>query len=401
MLLTPSPRIRTLLAGTTVALCSGTNYVFSAYAPQLATRCGLSSTQLNLVGIAGNLGVYTSGPVWGVSIDRGGPRGVLCWAAGLIALGYAGIRAVYIHAGAAAASDSQHLTTTPTPPIKASFQTVTLLCLCMLATGFAASAGLNASLNTVARSFPAHQRATASGITLAGFGLSAFLFSSIAHAVFPGRTDGFLALLAVGTAVGMGVGVVGVKTVALLPAEDGEEEAAAHEEAQEEGYIRVMDQEEQGYADLVDTPGTGVGGPLTLERGERDEVDDYLTHPRPHHRSHHHGLLHEEVPLTVSRSRSTDVPRSSVDLLPIRSRSSREHLHSSDEALLQSPSLSVGEAVEKHIGGVEDGQVSGKQLLESLDFWAIVVILTLCTFPARPRSSLSSFCMLHTADFLS
>lgn len=32
----------------------------SAYAPQLATQLELSSTQLNIVGAAGNLGVYLS-----------------------------------------------------------------------------------------------------------------------------------------------------------------------------------------------------------------------------------------------------------------------------------------------------------------------------------------------------
>ncbi|KAJ9095702.1 hypothetical protein QFC21_005574 [Naganishia friedmannii] len=350
MLPIPSSRIRTLLAATTVALCSGTNYVFSAYAPQLASRCGLSSTQLNLVGIAGNLGVYTSGPVWGVFIDRGGPRGVLCWAAVLIALGYGGIRAVYIHASATANNAS-------TKPLKASTQTVALLCFCMLATGFAASAGLNASLNTVARSFPAHQRATASGITLAGFGLSAFLFSTLAHAVFPGRTEGFLALLAVGTAVGMCVGVVGVRTV---PVEDEDEDEA------EEGYVRV-DQEEGGYADF-DTP---AGGPEPSVRTSLEA--NYLAHP--HHRSHTHLQLHEEVPLTVSRSRSTDVLRSSVDLVPARLRPSLEHLHPSGEALLEAPPASCG--AEKQFGGVADGQVSGKQLFMSPDFWVIVSILTL------------------------
>jgi hypothetical protein len=36
---------------------------FPGYAPQLATQLHISSTQVNLVGLAGNLGMYLSGPL--------------------------------------------------------------------------------------------------------------------------------------------------------------------------------------------------------------------------------------------------------------------------------------------------------------------------------------------------
>lgn len=42
---------------------SGSNYVYSAYAPQLATELVISSTQVNLIGLAGNLGMYLAGPL--------------------------------------------------------------------------------------------------------------------------------------------------------------------------------------------------------------------------------------------------------------------------------------------------------------------------------------------------
>jgi hypothetical protein len=45
------------------------------------------------------------------------------------------------------------------------------------------------------------QRATAFGLVISGFGLSAFLFSALAHALFPGDTAAFLALLALGTSL--------------------------------------------------------------------------------------------------------------------------------------------------------------------------------------------------------
>lgn len=231
-------RIRLLIAATIVSLSSGTNYLFSAYAPQLSQRLHLSSTQLNLVGIAGNLGVYTSGPVWGVFIDRRGPRGVLVCAAGLVAAGYGGVRWIYLTQGTSE---------------KASSETVWALAACMLMTGYAASAGLNASVNTVARSFPSSSRATATGITLAGFGLSAFLFSSAAHVLFEGRTEAFLGLLAAGTAMGMIVGVLGVRTIHYV-----------EESYVEEGYAPV------GGEDAVeDSPGVKA---LALTRSRSTEV---------------------------------------------------------------------------------------------------------------------------------
>lgn len=44
------------------------------------------------------------------------------------------------------------------------------------------------------------QRTTVTGVVVAGYGLSAFVFSAIARAIFPGDTSGFLLTLAVGTA---------------------------------------------------------------------------------------------------------------------------------------------------------------------------------------------------------
>jgi hypothetical protein len=68
-----------LLAATAVAISCGTNYSFSfvlfflpthaeadqsrrnsSWAPQLANQLGLSSTQTNVIGAGGNLGVYLS-----------------------------------------------------------------------------------------------------------------------------------------------------------------------------------------------------------------------------------------------------------------------------------------------------------------------------------------------------
>ena len=48
------PRITTLLTSLLVALSSGTDYVYSAYSPQLGARLGMNHTQLNIVASAGN-----------------------------------------------------------------------------------------------------------------------------------------------------------------------------------------------------------------------------------------------------------------------------------------------------------------------------------------------------------
>lgn len=59
----------------------------SAYAPQLAVKLSLSSTQTNLIGAAGNGGVYLSGPFIGMAVDRKGPRAVLVFSAITLGVG--------------------------------------------------------------------------------------------------------------------------------------------------------------------------------------------------------------------------------------------------------------------------------------------------------------------------
>lgn len=74
-----------------------------------------------------------------------------------------------------------------------------LLALAMFMTGVGGNSGLSAALNATAKSFPDGTRASATGTVLAGFGLSAFLFSTVGHAAFKGDAAGLLLLLALGT----------------------------------------------------------------------------------------------------------------------------------------------------------------------------------------------------------
>ena len=77
----------------------------------------------------------------------------------------------------------------------------TLLAFGMFLTGTGGAAGNTAGMNTVAKSFTDKTRASATGLVLAGFGLSAFLYSSIGHTLFKGDAGGLLLLLSLGTSI--------------------------------------------------------------------------------------------------------------------------------------------------------------------------------------------------------
>lgn len=63
-------------------------YVYSAWAPQFADRLKYSTTQSNLVGLAGNLGMYACGLPIGMLVDKKGPRPAVLLGSIMLALGY-------------------------------------------------------------------------------------------------------------------------------------------------------------------------------------------------------------------------------------------------------------------------------------------------------------------------
>ncbi|KAF9224559.1 MFS general substrate transporter [Gyrodon lividus] len=212
-----TPRITTLLGSILVALSSGTNYIYSAYAPQLGARLHVSHTQLNIIGLAGNIGVYSSGPVWGRIVDLRGPRIPLIGASICLLVGYAGIKRIYDDGiGDAATVSPLH---------------IAVLVMCGFMTGLGGNAGLGAAVNTTAKSFPDTARATTTGLVLSGFGLSAFWFSTLAHIFFPGDTSAFLLVLALGTAIPMLIGLFIVRPVPLPSPSSG-----TRHDATTEGY---------------------------------------------------------------------------------------------------------------------------------------------------------------------
>ncbi|KIY68607.1 MFS general substrate transporter [Cylindrobasidium torrendii FP15055 ss-10] len=196
------PRMVTFIASLAVALGAGTNYVYSAYAPQLGERLNINHTNLNLIGLAGNLGVYSTGPIWGKVVDSKGPKIPLALAFILLFSGYSGIRHIYDQGLLAEQSTISSLT-------------FWSMLVCAFMTGAGGNGGNSACVNAIARTFSEKLRASATGIVLSGYGLSAFLFSTVAHFVFPGDTSSFLLVLSMGTALPMIAGFFLVRTIPL------------------------------------------------------------------------------------------------------------------------------------------------------------------------------------------
>lgn len=170
------------------------------------------------------------------------------------------------------------------PSADPSYTGVFLLCFSMFLSGCGGAAGLTAAVNAVAKSFSDKTRATASGMVLAGFGLSAFTFSTIGHLAFGGDAGGLLLLLALGCSAPMFLGSIVIKEVPSKSAEDG--------------YQRVSDGPEILFEDTDgDEPYHRRSSSIELSRSRS---------PTPHARHPHH---HHVTP--VQKRRTSGLPQSS------------------------------------------------------------------------------------------
>jgi hypothetical protein len=151
-------------------------YVYSAWAPQFADRLKYSTTQSNLIGLAGNLGMYAFGMPVGILVDAKGPRPAALLGSIMLAAGYFPLHLAY-NSGSGS---------------------VALMCLYSFLSGLGGCTAFAAAVKTSALNWP-HHRGTATAFPLAAFGLSAFFFSLIGGFLFPGDTGDFLLLLACGT----------------------------------------------------------------------------------------------------------------------------------------------------------------------------------------------------------
>ena len=92
------------------------------------------------------------------------------------------------------------------------------------------------------------QRASTTGLVISGFGLSAFLFSSIFHMFFAGNESAFLLLLALGSSFPMILGFFFVRPIPLPKEEDPVVNRGGHSETtssaleqHDDSHIRLLD----------------------------------------------------------------------------------------------------------------------------------------------------------------
>ncbi|KAI0333452.1 MFS general substrate transporter [Cubamyces sp. BRFM 1775] len=344
-------RVTSFLTCILVALASGTNYVFSAYGPQLGERLKLTHTQINIVGLSGNIGVYGTAPIWGGIVDRKGPRLMMVMAFFSLLIGYLGIRHFFVNG-------------LPDDDSSIGLFSFCVLVFCGFLTGIGGNGGLVGSMNSTAKSFPDKTRATANGIVISGFGLSAFLFSTIAHAFFPGNTSSFLLVLAIGTALPMILGFLFVRPI-----------PPPHIDPTR----RLEDGTPASPADYGVGEGLGTGSPTTysventshthLLARDEDEEDEDVRAPAIE--------LEEEEPLVSSThaQASSDyvVPGQvdSVALSPTRAGLTRHRSHSSRSISRRS--------IQTHLDKTADGQpnIHGRRLFKTLDFWLLFTICSL------------------------
>ncbi|KAF9263186.1 MFS general substrate transporter [Marasmius fiardii PR-910] len=233
-------RITSLLACLLCTLGSGTIYVgvYSVYAPQLGAHLHINHTFLNIVGLGGTVGLCLVGPFSGRSVDKHGPRQAFLVAGTLLLLGYSGIRFIYL-AGLPEGANSL-----------SNFKLVTLV-FCSFMIGVAASFGNVAAVNTTAKTFPDRVRGTTTGMVISGFGLSALIFSTLAHHVTAGDPASLLLLLGVGTSSLMVLGYFFARPIPILSTED---DNATDRQRPESEFRRADDVEENAHYPDSRTP---------------------------------------------------------------------------------------------------------------------------------------------------
>ena len=205
------------------------------------------------------------------------------------------------------------------------------------------------------------------GIVISGFGLSAFLFSTIAHVAFPGNTSDFLLILAVGTALPMVLGFFLVRPIPLP-------------------HSIVV--EEEAFVPAEPPPPIVVASPELYRVSSRAPL-------LPHHHTHHHRdededtLESEElIPgyTTGSHQHGAEVSdyfapanAGSVALSPTRS-----HGRSRSRGALSSRRPSA-RSYEVPLVDPEPPNVHGKGLFVDVDFWVMFSITALREFRCSSR----------------
>ncbi|KAL8778479.1 MAG: hypothetical protein Q9213_007402 [Squamulea squamosa] len=170
-------RVVSVVAATVIALACGTNYAYSAWGPQFAERMKFSSTQSNLIGTFGNLGMYGGGIPVGILVDSKGPKPGVILGGTLMGSGYFAMHRAF-ESGPGSIS-------------------LPWLCFFAVLTGIGGASAFSGSIKTSALNWPT-RRGTATAFPLSAFGLGAFFFAFISNVAFPDNASSFLLLLSLG-----------------------------------------------------------------------------------------------------------------------------------------------------------------------------------------------------------
>ncbi|GAM85239.1 hypothetical protein ANO11243_032430 [Dothideomycetidae sp. 11243] len=198
-------RLISVAAATWIAISCGTNYAYSAWAPQFAEQLHLTATQSNIIGNAANIGMYAIGIPFGLIIDNKGPRWGTVIGAICLSCGYFPLWSAY-NKGYGETS-------------------FLLLCLASLLTGIGSCSCFSGAIKVCATNWPRH-RGTATALPLSAFGLSAFAYTTVSGLAFPHDAGHMLLFLAIGTTTTIVTGTIFLRilppTTAYKPVPSGD-----------------------------------------------------------------------------------------------------------------------------------------------------------------------------------
>jgi hypothetical protein len=187
---------------------------------------------------------------------------------------------------------------------------------------------------------------------VAGYGLSAFLFATIAHTIFPGNTSGFLLVLSIGTALPM---LVGLALVNITPYTD----SITLPSQARHSVDMVPERDERRHSENWEVD-TAVAGPAGYERLAEGDIEDErieATADQPL-------LRHDNR--ERSRDENTDT---GIELSPSR-RDSAALIHP-ETRIHHQPRSRSRSLLKFH----ERADIHGWDLLRNSEFWVLFLIM--------------------------
>jgi len=183
------------------ALCAGAIFCFPLLAAPLGVNLRLSQAQLSTIALAGMMGQYPFGPIWGMLADRCGPWACSLCASVLFALSFA-LFSTTVSAPAAATSSTTYL----------------LLVFYFFLAGLGTVASYFSFIFSASKVFPRNS-GFATGVVTAVFGFSPFVLSVIATTYFTDietgavNVAGFTKFLAMRLGLVHAISAIGLRAV--------------------------------------------------------------------------------------------------------------------------------------------------------------------------------------------